>query len=86
MNRLFSILLSLLPVSASAGIVINEIHGNADPNPLKAEFVELLNDGPAAVELGGWRFSDGIDYVFPAGTVVPSGGHVVVADDLGCRA
>ena len=82
MNRLFSILLSLLPVSASAGIVINEIHGNADPNPLKAEFVELLNDGPAAVELGGWRFSDGIDYVFPAGTVVPSGGHVVVADDL----
>ena len=53
MNRLFSIVLSLLPVSAFAGIVINEIHGNADPNPLKAEFVELLNDGSAAVDMGG---------------------------------
>jgi hypothetical protein len=82
MNRLTFLFLVLLPVAAPAGIVINEIHCDSEPNPLRSEFVELFNDGESPVDLGGWRFSDGVDYVFPAGTVVPPGGYLAVAEDL----
>lgn len=82
MNRLFPLLLALFPAAVPAGVVINEIHCDSEPNPLKSEFVELFNDGAAPVDVGGWRFSDGIEYVFPAGTVVPAGGYLAVAEDL----
>ncbi len=63
-------------------IVINElmyrpISGNDDD-----QFVELHNRSAAALDLGGWRFVDGIDFVFPAGTSIPAGGHLAVARNL----
>src|SRR6185503_12657019 len=47
-----------------------------------AEFVELHNTGPAAVNLAGWRLSDGrnFDFVLPF-TNVAVGGYVVVAQN-----
>lgn len=73
---------ALLPsrFSASAAIVINEIHYNPDVKTEPAEFIELYNTGPNAVNLGGWFFSDGINYTFPATNVAP-GGFVVVAQN-----
>ena len=82
MKTLFYVLLGLLPATAFAGVVINEIHCDSEPNPLRSEFVELLNDGAQAVDLGGWRFTEGIDYTIPAGTVLPAGGYLVVARNL----
>lgn len=74
---------SLLPaVSASAAIVINEIHYNPDVKTEPAEFVELYNSGASPVNLAGWAFTDGINYTFPAVTV-PAGGYVVVAQNPG---
>lgn len=60
-------------------VVINEImyhplSGNDDD-----QYVELYNPGPAAVDLSGWQFVDGIQYTIPVGTVVPPDGYVVVA-------
>ena len=43
------------------------------------EFIELSNAGSAPVALGGWRLAGGVGYVFPAGAVIPAGGHLVVA-------
>ena len=51
-----------------------------------AEFVELFNPGPTAVDVSGWSLSDAVDLTFRGGTVIPAGGHVVfVADDVTFR-
>lgn len=72
-------------------VVVNEIayHSRptfADPanaiayaeNP--AEWIELHNPGAAPADLGGWRLSDAVDYVFPAGTLLAPGGFLVVTN------
>jgi hypothetical protein len=79
-----SLLVSLL---ASAGVpasdfdvIISEIHynppGGADGS---LEFVELYNNGSTDVDLGGWRFTKGIDFVFPAGTLLGTKEYLVVS-------
>jgi hypothetical protein len=60
-------------------IVINEImyhpiSGNSDD-----EYVELFNKASSAVDLSGWRFTDGISFRFPSNTVIAAGGYLVVA-------
>jgi len=66
---------------ASAAVVINEVHFNPDVKTEHVEFVELVNPGNSNTDLSGWYFSDGINYTFPAGTSLQSGGYVVVAQD-----
>lgn len=70
----------LLPAGAWGGVVVNEIHYH----PVEGshlEFVELYNPDGAAVILERWKFSEGIDYVFPEGAVIEPNGFVVVAKD-----
>lgn len=66
---------------AAPAIVINEINYNPPDNTVPVEFIELYNEGDQPVSLAGWRFDDGISYIFPEGTVIASGGYVVVAAD-----
>lgn len=66
-------------LAAVAQPVINEIHYDPPDPTDPAEFVELANAGSVAVDLGGWRLSGGIDFVFPAKTVLPANGFLVVA-------
>jgi hypothetical protein len=47
-----------------------------------AEFVELANSGQRAVTLGGVRFSDGIDYTFPAGFTLAPGERALVTSSI----
>jgi hypothetical protein len=44
------------------------------------EYVELINHGAVAVELGGWSLSDavGVRHIFPKGTLLSPGGALVV--------
>jgi Lamin Tail Domain/CotH kinase protein/Immunoglobulin domain/Bacterial TSP3 repeat len=67
-----------LPLSGS--ILINEIHYNPDVKTEAVEFVELYNSGTVAVNLAGWRFSDGLNFSFPPTNIAP-GGFVVVAQN-----
>ncbi|HZN64484.1 MAG TPA: CotH kinase family protein, partial [Tepidisphaeraceae bacterium] len=57
-----------------------------DYNPASAnqdeEYIQLRNPNPFAVDLSGWTFSNAIDYVLPAGTVIPANGSLYVARDL----
>jgi hypothetical protein len=62
-------------------VVINEIMYHPLSGQTKDEYLELHNRGTNAVDLGQWRFVDGIAYVFPPGTVIPAGGYLVVARD-----
>jgi len=61
-------------------VVINELM--YQPGSGKMEYIELRNVTGSDVALDGWRFADGIDYTFPAGSRIPALGYaLVVAGD-----
>lgn len=65
-------------------VVISELmyHAVLEPGGEEQhEFIELYNRTDAAVPLGGWQFSAGVTFTFPAGTSIPPRGHIVVAKD-----
>lgn len=86
-------LLALLPLAASAQVVLTEIHYhpveeptfNTDGTPIFDlaedihEFVEIQNIGVGAVDLSGWALAGGIGYSFPAGTTIAPGAFRVIA-------
>ncbi len=45
------------------------------------EFIELKNAGAVPLDLSGVRFSNGLDYAFPRGTVLAPGQHLVLASN-----
>ncbi len=56
--------------SAPISVVITEImyhpyHSETAPEDIRAEYIELFNRGTEPVSLSGWRFSNGVDFVFP---------------------
>jgi hypothetical protein len=62
-------------------VVINEIHHDPDIKTELVEYVELYNPGSTDIDLAGWYFSDGITCLFPAGTVLPAGGYLIVVQN-----
>jgi len=64
-----------------SGVVINEIHYDPDEESTPGEFLELHNPGDTDIDLGGWQITDAVQFVFPAGTTIPAGGYLVVAQD-----
>ncbi len=91
----FVIALFLLS-SAHAQVVVNEIQYkpveldafNPDGTPVLDltedvhEFIELRNAGASAVDMSGWKLTDGVSYTFPAGTNVAAGGFVMIAKNV----
>ena len=67
--------------SPGAGLVISEIQYNPSPlvvAPAEAEFVEIVNTTAAPINASGFSFSQGIDFLFPSGTVIAPGQYVTV--------
>jgi regulation of enolase protein 1 (concanavalin A-like superfamily) len=60
-------------------VVINEIMYRPISDNDDDQYVELHNRGADSVELGGWRFVDGIDYEFPPNARLGPGAYLVVA-------
>jgi hypothetical protein len=82
MNRLFRIsLVALLTVSAFAKVLINEIHYDPAVKTDLAEFIELHNTGPEAVDISGWNFTSGVTFTFGPDTEIAGGGFIVVAEN-----
>ena len=81
-NRLF-LLTVMMAVAALANgsVVVTEIHYKPADKTSPEEFVEIHNRKPVAVNLFGWRFTEGIDFTFPEGTVLEPGGYMVVAEN-----
>ena len=50
-----------LSAQADPQVVINELQYHPFSDDHGEEYVELYNPGPAAVDLSGWQFSDGVD-------------------------
>jgi len=76
-----ALLFCFLPFATQADsvVVFNEIMYHPATNESALEWVELYNQNAVDVDVGEWRISGGIDYVFPIGTVVKGGGHLVVS-------
>lgn len=72
------------PIARQRNIVINEIMFDAPSDQGTGEYLELYNRGATAVDLSGWKISDGVRFDFPAGTTLPAGGYLVIASDLDC--
>ncbi len=60
--------------------MINEIHHSPAANT-RTEFIELFNSGTEPVDLSGCAFDQGVDFAFPAGTILAAGDYLVVAED-----
>ena len=63
-------------------IVINEILYKPVTQDDNDQYVELYNQGQAAVDLSGWTFVDGLNYTFPADAILPAGGYFVVCRNV----
>src|SRR5690606_33117084 len=52
-----------------------------DAEDTALEFIELHNRGPSAVNVTGWRFTQGIEFTLPTASI-PAGGYLVVAAEV----
>lgn len=84
MRKIALILISIaaFPLSKASGVTISEMMYNPAGGDESLEYVELYNEDIVPFEIGGWRFSDGIEYVFPAGTMMPPRSHLLVCNDV----
>lgn len=72
-----------LPAGYSAllsGLRVTEImyQPTATSSAGNYEFIEVQNVGTAALDISGVRFTNGIDYTFPSGTVLAANAYLVV--------
>jgi hypothetical protein len=61
-------------------VVISEIMYHP-PNSDAHQFVEVFNAGTIPIDLGGFRL-DGVDFLFPVGSIIAAGQAMVIASDL----
>src|SRR5688500_2671353 len=80
-TTLSGLLLTLCSPALLGQIVINEIHYDPIDKTRPHEFIELHNAGSVAMDLGGWRFSNGVEFTFPLGTQIAAGGFLVIAEN-----
>lgn len=67
--------------TAHADVVITEIMYHPDSLHEGEEYIELRNVGESTINLGGWEFTDGIEFKFLHGTILASGERLVVCRD-----
>ncbi|MEP4077287.1 lamin tail domain-containing protein [Haloferula sp.] len=66
------------PTDNQLYLVISELMYHPEPDG-EAEFIELLNTSDdTTLDLGGVRFTSGIEYTFPLNTLLPPGERIVV--------
>jgi hypothetical protein len=60
--------------------------GAIDYNPASGiqdeEYIALVNSNAFAVDVSGWKLSGGVQFTFPAGTVIPAGETMFVAANV----
>ena len=84
----FAAVVSLFPRAAFADstVIFNEIMYHPAANESAMEWVELHNQMAVDMDLSGWSLQGGIQYAFPAGTIIRGGGYRVVAISPGALA
>jgi hypothetical protein len=67
--------------AAGSDVSINELMYNPASDNDGDEFLELADNGAAAVDLSGWCLGNGITLCFPQGTSIAAHGYLVVGED-----
>lgn len=69
------------PATRRTGLVFSEImyHPAANADGRRTEFIEIHNSNPFIEDISGWRLTGDADYTFPANTILPPNGRLVVA-------
>lgn len=74
---------SLLAPAPLPAVVINEImYHSEEPDDKPVEWIELFNEHLDPLDLGGWSFCNGVDFVFPESTWLEGYSYVVVCRDV----
>jgi hypothetical protein len=75
-------------VALNSSVAINELMFDPPTNTYfpagtarAGKWIELKNRTASPVDLTGWAFTEGVDYKFPAGTLLPANGYLVVAEN-----
>lgn len=63
-------------------VVFNEIMYNPSGTDETLEWIELHNQMSIDLDISGWSLREAVRFEFPDGTVVPGGGHLVIAGNL----
>jgi len=73
-------LLLLCNLVGRTQVIITEIMYNPPESGQDSlEYIEIHNFNNLPQDISGWRFSEGINFTFPAGTVMSPGGYIVLA-------
>src|SRR2546423_14137039 len=69
------------PSTRRCGLVISEVlyHPLSRPDGRNLEFIELYNSQSVPANLSGFRLSGDVDFTFPANTIMPALGFLLVA-------
>ena len=82
-RSLIAVCLSVAAVLATARadttVVFSELMYHPATNEAANEWIELHNSMSVDMDISGWEFTGGLDYVFPPETIIPGGAYVVVA-------
>ncbi len=70
-----------VPASLEA-VVISEIFYNPPAGDEALEFIEVAADSTTPEDISGYRFSDGVLFEFPPGTILGKGERIVVCADV----
>ena len=78
---LFSVICLLWSAQPAAALIVSEVMYHPVDADEKLEFVELYNEQAVFEDLGGYKFTNGIEYTFAPGTTLASKQYLVVARD-----
>ena len=81
-HSFIAVIIGLIAASPSGAVVINEIMYHPAAGGESLEYVELYTEDIVPFDLGGWYFSDGIEFTFPEGTIMPPHSYLVVCKDV----
>lgn len=74
------LLLVAFLTASNAQIIITEIMYNPPESGTDSlEYFEIYNNSGSSVDISGWNFTQGVEYVFPAGTSMPAGSYITLA-------
>ena len=79
----FFALMAVVRAGPEAIVTFNELQYHPLASQTSGEWIELKNQQMVDVDLSGWRLDDGIDFVFPQGTVIKGGKYIVIAANPG---
>src|SRR5436190_5736555 len=65
-------------VSSRAQVLINEIMFHPSSENSREEYLELYNPAATNVNISGWQFTRGVNFIFPSNTFVKASDYLVL--------